>query len=104
MMEIIMFVLVRVPISVRKHQEQKQLGDKNSLFHLTTHNSLTEQNQGRTSNWNVETRTDDEAMDEYHLLACSSWNVQPCFLYTQYQIPRGSTTHSGLGSPISITN
>ena len=32
------------------------------------------------------------------------WLSQPAFLYTQDHLPRGGTTHSGLGPPIPIIN
>ena len=43
-------------------------------------------------------------LEERCLLACSSWLTQSAFVNTQDHVSRGSTTHSGLGSLISISS
>lgn len=70
-------VLVRVSITVVKHNDQKQCGEE-MVFCLPTLRSysITEGIQGK----NLEVETEAEAMEKCFLLACSSWFAQLCFL------------------------
>ena len=63
---------------------------------------MTKGSQYRNSNragTNLEAGADAEAME-----GAAYWLAQPASYRTQDHQPRDGTTHSGLGSPLSITN
>ena len=69
--------IVRFYIAVIKVHGHKQLGEERVYFSVTLRSYATaEGSQGR----NLVAGAEAEAMEEYFLLACSSWLAPPAFL------------------------
>lgn len=68
-------VSVRLPIAVIKHHDLKQLREKRRYIILTL-----PVHPPRNSRREMEEETDEEAMEKWCFLACSSWLVQPASL------------------------
>jgi hypothetical protein len=66
--------------------------------------SLLREAKIRTQSRKLEAGTEAAVIEEYCILACSSWLVQLVSYTTQDHLLRGSTTYRGLGPPGSRNN
>lgn len=105
-------VLVRVSITVVKHHDQKQCREE-MYFILKLSGDIPSVGVGgngeewrlnaKTQGRNLEVETEAETMEEYCVLACSSWFAQFCFL-KPFRTTCPCYHHQWAGPSPSITN
>ena len=85
----------RVSAVLRKHHDQKQLGEERVYFLLQLSGHIPPLTEVRAG-------TQAEAVEECFVLACSPWISQPAFLHSSDHLSRVGTAHSALGSHQSL--